>query len=96
MQKELTITQLLRLAVQRYWELLWVDHYYERTKKYEWRIKNAKDRSEKWQKKQLDTYRAGIDAIEQGYISKYDALLYTYKKHTRLQTPKKRTQRRTK
>lgn len=33
--------------------------------KYEWRIKNAKDRSEAWQIKQLKTYRAGIEELEQ-------------------------------
>lgn len=93
MQRDLTTTQLLRLAVQRYGELLGIEKYYERVKKYEWRIKNAKDRSEKWQIKQLETYRTGIEAIEQGQVSKFDALLYTYTKHTRLGNTKKRTAR---
>jgi len=65
MERNLTTTQLLRLAVQRYGELLGIENYYERCKRYEWRIKNAKDRSEAWQIKQLETYRAGIEELEQ-------------------------------
>ena len=64
MQKNFTTSQLLRLAVQRYGELLGIPNYYERVKKYEWRIKNASDRTEKWQKKQLERYHAGIEALE--------------------------------
>lgn len=88
MQRDFTTSQLLRLAVQRYGELLGIEKYYERVKRYEWRIKNASDRSEKWQAQQLEIYRAGIKGIEEKEISPTDALRYTYLKQTRLPKPR--------
>lgn len=89
MQKNLTNTQLLRLAVQRYWELIWIEKFYERVKKYEWKIKNASMRSLKWQEKQLQTYRTWIEMIELWVISKETAIKDAYLKHTKLSTLKK-------
>lgn len=60
----LTLDQKLRLAVEEYGRLLGLEKFYERVKKYEWRVKSSKDRSIRWKESKYETYRAGILAIE--------------------------------
>ena len=54
----LTVDQQLRLAVESYGRLLGIEKFYERVKKYEWKIRTCKDRSDKWKERKLSEYRA--------------------------------------
>jgi predicted transcriptional regulator len=83
MGRTLTIDQRLRLTVEAYGQLLGIKGLYDRTKKYEWKIRNSKDRSEKWKERKIESYRAGIVAVESGIVSKHEEVLRIYHLHTK-------------
>lgn len=88
--RELNTNQLLRLAVEGFGEALGIEKFYDRVKKYEWRVKNASERSEKWKLAQIEKFRFWRRCIEDGTTSKEDAIRATYLRQVKLY-PKRKT-----
>lgn len=95
MSKELSTAQKLAIAVGDYEELLDLKGYglYERLKRRIWKVKSTTERSEDWQRKQLNIYIAGIQALESKEVTKAEAtkhLLLTFSPKLRKTSAKKK------
>lgn len=84
MARELNTNQLLRLAVDGFGDALGIEKFYERVKKFEWRIKNASDRSERWKLAQIDKFRFWRRCVEDGTTTKEEAIRALYVRHTKI------------
>lgn len=93
MTRILTLDQKLRLAVEEYGRLLGLEKFYERVKKHEWRVKSCKDRSIRWKEAKLETYRAGISAIESGMVDVREELRRVYHLHCKVQKKKSKSRK---
>ena len=89
MGRILTIDQRLRLTVEAYGQLLGIKGFYDRVKKYEWKIRNSKVRSDAWKERKIESYRAGIVALESRIVSPGEELLRIYSLHTKCVKQKK-------